>query len=101
MSIRIVGSNERDLSKFAFAIKQLAEGRSNAVGTVTLRADETTTTVKCLCGQDSVVLLSPLSADAAAAFSTTYVSAVSQGEFTLTHDNSSSTDRTFGFACLG
>ena len=45
MSVGIVGRDEKDLSKFAFAIQQLAEGRSNATGTVTLTANAASTTV--------------------------------------------------------
>ena len=101
MSATIVQTNEKDLTKFAFAIQQLAAGRSNAVGVFTLDADATATTVKAPnCGADSVVLLAPQTANAAAAFSTTFAAA-GMGEFTVTHASNSQTDRTFGFVCLG
>jgi hypothetical protein len=48
-----------------------------------------------------VILLSPTTANAAAALATTYVSAVTQGSFTLTHANNAQTDKTFGYVALG
>ena len=38
---------------------------------------------------------------AAATLATTYVSAMANGSFTITHTNNAQTDRIFGFACLG
>lgn len=102
MSVAIVQTSEKDLTKFAFAIQQLAQGRSNAVGTVTLNHDQTTTTVtNQTCGLESIVLLMPKTLNAAGALATTYVSHVGPGTFTLTHANAASTDRTFGYINLG
>lgn len=102
MSVLIVQREEKDLTKFALAVQQLAAGRSNAVGECTLTASDTSTVVTAVnCGPESVVLLSPLTANAAAAVATTYVSAVAAGSFTLTHANNSQTDKTFGFVCIG
>lgn len=102
MTALIVQTQEKDLTKFALAVQQLAAGRSNAVGEVTLTASATSTAVSFInCGADSVVLLSPTTANAAGAVATTYVSAVVAGSFTLTHANNSQTDRTFGFVCIG
>jgi hypothetical protein len=102
MSVAIVQTNEKDLTKFAFALQQLAQGRSNAVGQVTLRAGQTTTTVNNqTCGPESIVLLMPKTACAAAALATTHVSATAPGTFTLTHTNAASSDRTFGYVNVG
>lgn len=102
MSVAIVQTNEKDLTKFSFALQQLAQGRSNAVGTVTLRASQTTTTViNQTCGPESVILLSPKTLNAAGALATTYISAVGPGTFTLTHASAVSTDRTFGYVNVG
>jgi hypothetical protein len=78
--------------------------RSNAVGTVTLVANAATTTVMAgNCGAGSVALLSPLTAHAAAQLGngTIFVSAVTNGSFTLTHANNAQTDRVFGFVAVG
>jgi hypothetical protein len=48
-----------------------------------------------------VVLIVPKTANAAAALSTTFISAVNNGSFTVTHAASSQTDRTFGYECRG
>ena len=104
MSSYVVARDEKDLKKFALAIQQLAEGRSNAVGALTLAASAGSTTVVAQnCGAGSVVLLSPRTAHAAAelAAGTCYVSAVALGSFTVTHASNAQTDRTFGYVCLG
>jgi hypothetical protein len=47
------------------------------------------------------VLLMPKTANAAAALASTYVTATAPGTFTLTHANTASTDRTFGYVNVG
>lgn len=102
MTAYIVHTNETDLTKHAFGQQQLAQGRSNAVGTFTLTANTTTTTVTATnCGAGSVVLFSPKTANAAAAYATTYYSSVSAGSFVITHANNAQTDRTFGYETRG
>lgn len=84
------------------AIRQLQQGRSNALVLATLTANTTTTTVTAPnCASGSAVLLSPTTANAAAALATTYVSTISNGSFVLTHANNAQTDRTFRFVTLG
>jgi hypothetical protein len=102
MSALVLSSGESDARKIAAAINGLAQGRSNAVGSVTLAANAAATTVSAPnCGAGSVVLLTPLTAHAAAALATTYVSSVGNGQFTLAHAASPQADRTFGFVALG
>ena len=84
------------------AVNRMMDGRSNAVGEVTLTASATTTEVTDYrVGRDSVVVLMPTTANAAAAVGTTYVSELTQNAFTLTHANNGQTDRTFGYAITG
>lgn len=78
--------------------------RWNASGQVTLRAGFTTTVVTKLVSQGAVnvskddeIMLSPRTANAAAAVTNVYVSQVVQGGFTLTHANAATADRTFGW----
>ena len=104
MSAPIVQAGEKDLSKYQFAIMQLGQGRSNAVGTVTLRANETTTTVPAInCGAGNVVVLFQATANAAAVVATTYVpvATVTAGQFIVNHPSSGSTDKTFYWVALG
>lgn len=84
------------------AVNRMMDGRSNAVGEVTLTASATTTAVTDYrVGSDSVIALMPTTSNAAAALGTTYVSARTQNGFTLTHANNAQTDRTFGYAIVG
>jgi len=104
MTALVLAPDEKDARKVATAINQLAQGRSNAVGTVTLVANAASTVVTAKnCGAGSVVLLSPLTAHAAAELGngTIYVSAVANGSFTLAHANNAQTDRTFGYVAMG
>ena len=93
---------EKNITRIVQAAREAVEGRHNAFGEVTLTPAATTTVVAHPnCGLDSVVLLSPRSANAAAAIPTTWVSAVDRGGFTLTHANNAQVDRTFDFTCSG
>jgi hypothetical protein len=97
---------EKDPVKQNGIIRQLIEGRSNAVGTVTLAHDgvATTTTVTApTCGPNSIVLLTPLTAHAAAVVTGVYVLAasVTPGQFVITHAATAESDRTFGWFCVG
>lgn len=98
------GIAETDLKKIVLAIQQLAAGRSNAVGSVTLATGATTTTVSTPnCAAGSTPILTPATANAAAELGngTIYVSAVTNGAFTIAHANSATAGRTFLYAILG
>jgi hypothetical protein len=95
------GANERDRD---FAIRQLIDGRNNAVGTVTLTASVTTTVVtRTNANANGYVFLMPLTATAAGALATTYILAanITKTGFTITHANAVSVDRTFAYVMLG
>jgi hypothetical protein len=86
------------------AIRDLFAGRSNAVGTVTLRANEATTVVTALnVGASSRVFLMPTTANGSAEFGngTIRISSVGSGTFTITHANNANADKTFFYVCLG
>jgi hypothetical protein len=104
MTAYVLSPDEQDRRKVNTAINQLAQGRSNAAGTVTLAVNQAGTTVPAQnCGAGSVVLLSALTAHAAAEIGngTIWVSAVAKGSFTLAHANNAQNDRTFGWVALG
>ena len=104
MTAFVPGKSETDLKKIILALQQLAAGRSNATGTVTLAAGAPTTAVSNVnCAAGTVPLLTPASAAAAAEVGngTIYVSAVTNGAFTITHANSAVTGRTFRYALQG
>ena len=90
--------------QLANAINQISEGRSNAFGTVTLTANQATTTLTDeRIGTDSTVSFTPTTANAAAELGagTMYVSAKTGGSLTITHANNAQADRTFDYAIQG
>ena len=107
MTAQVPGINETDLKKIVLAIQQLAAGRSNAVGTVTLATGSATTVVvptqSGMIAPGSTPILTPTTANAAAelASGNMYVSLVGRDTFTITHTNSATTGRTFLFAIHG
>lgn len=97
---------ETDLKKIILAIQQLAAGRSNAVGTVTLTQNAATTVVTTrtgTCAPGSVPILIPTTANAATEFGagTWYISSVGLDTFTITHVNSATASRTFLYVLVG
>ncbi|TGN75968.1 hypothetical protein EOW77_0032390 [Bradyrhizobium yuanmingense] len=104
MTVFVPGITETDLKKIILAIQQLAAGRSNSVGSVTLTTGAATTSVTDRnCAAGTVPVLVPTTANAAAEIgnSTMYISAVANGSFTITHANSATTGRTFLYALHG
>jgi hypothetical protein len=108
----VPATEEKDLRKINLAIQQLAAGRSNAVGVVTLVPSASTTTVSPsnttnagaqTVAPQSAVLLFPKTAHAAAelAAGSCYISAVGKQTFTVTHANNAQTDRTFFYLAIG
>ncbi len=103
----VPGITETDPQKIILSLQQIAAGRSNATGTVTLTASVATTTVNPTqtgsIAAGSTPILTAMTANAAAEIGagTIYVSAVANGSFTLTHANNAQTDRTFRYAILG
>jgi hypothetical protein len=69
-----------------------------SVGSVTLTAGATTTVVSNLAASaQTYPFFVPLTANAAAAIGTTYVSSRGFRTFTITHANNAQVDRTFGY----
>ncbi|MCZ7659194.1 MAG: hypothetical protein M5U07_15680 [Xanthobacteraceae bacterium] len=104
MSIAVPFPREQDPEKLVTAIRQLAEGRSNAVGEFTLVANSTTTTVAAVtCGAGSAVLAFPKTAEAAAELGngTMFIGSIANGSFTVTHASNAQTTRTFRYVAIG
>jgi hypothetical protein len=104
MTCYVPGREEKDLRKYVLSLGELAAGRSNAYGTVTLTVSVATTTVTdANCAATSWVGFTPTTANAAAEIGngTMYLSAVANGSFTITHANAATTGRTFLYAIQG
>lgn len=103
MAIQLL-PEETSIRRIVQAVIELVMGRQNSVGDVTLAAGTTTTVVPFPnCSKDCRVFLFPQTANAAAAEPTTYVlrASIVQRQFTVTHANAVSVDRTFSFLCIG
>ena len=92
------------------AIRELIQGRNNAVGTVantksiTLDTGSATTVVPSpLFNGNGTAILVPRTATAATevANGSIYISDVSPGSFTITHANSATADRTYDYFFAG
>jgi hypothetical protein len=95
-------SVDEGLRQLAAAVRALADGRSNAVGTVTLAVGATSTAVSdARVGAGSTILLTPTSASAVSADTAVWLAAVADGGFTLAHDANAAADRTFRYAIQG
>jgi hypothetical protein len=103
----VPGITETDLKKIVLAIQQLAAGRSNATGTVTLTPSAATTTVTptqtgtIAAGSTPTLTATTANAATEVGNGTLYVSAVTNGSFTITHANSATTGRTFLWSISG
>jgi hypothetical protein len=104
MGGKVPAKGETRIDRIVQSIRELFEGRSNAVGTVTLRANQTTTTVTAPnCGPETRIFLEATTATAATerGGSALRISSVGSGTFTITHANTADTDKTFFWLALG
>lgn len=103
MSFRGVPAFGADLRTISEVVNNLLRGKTNNTGTVTLAASSATATTldNALISADSVILLMPTTANAAAWMNDVYVSARTNGSATLTHSANTATDRTFAYAVIG
>jgi len=87
----------------ADVVRGIMDGKTNNTGTVTLAvAGATTTTINNeRIGYDSIILLTPLTANAASVLSTTYISNRTQGTATITHSANVITDKKYGYIVVG
>lgn len=99
---------ETNLRRIVQAIMALLQGRSNAVGQVTLRAGFATTVVTKAThpavvnmSVDSEVFYESLTANAAAVRWSLYTTNKVQGGFTINHVNNANADKTFAFLIQG
>lgn len=102
----LLGDHRQWLLQQSSIINGLMAGKSNNTGVVTLTASSATTTVTLSegrLGPNTLPILVPLTASAATEAGSLYVSArdPANNTFTLTHVNSATADRKFGFVLVG
>jgi len=95
--------NEKEhRGKIADALNRALLGKLNNTGLVTLTANSTTTTLTdSRIGKDSVILLQPTTANAAAAITNVYFGTPGDQTVTINHANNAQTDRTFKYIVIG
>ena len=104
MSGTYLAPQETNVNKIVRAIRDLFEGRSNAMGSFTCTENAATTTVSHPnVGTESRIIITPTTANGAAELGagTIYISATEQGSFTVTHANGVTEDRTFAYRIVG
>lgn len=102
--MKILDAREQRIPIIVNMINQLAHGRSEVAGSVTLTVNAATTTVtNAVIPAGCFPQLTPASANAATEMGngTIYVSAVAKGSFTITHANAATTGRTFHWYAPG
>lgn len=91
-----------DPRRVATIVNLAMRGKINATAALTLMANAASTTLADeRINAGSAVLLSPITANAAAALGTTFVSARGNGSATISHVNNAQTDRHFTVAIIG
>lgn len=97
-----ISPTEKDPLKQNAIIRQLIEGRSNAVFTATLNANTTTTSVSApTIGPNSVLLWQPTTSAASPQMTVMYVSSLVAGTAILTHGSNAASNQTFNFLAIG
>ena len=101
MTAYVPGIEEKDLKKVILAIQQLAAGRSNATGQVTLTANAAATAVGDInVSSSSAIILVPVTSNAAAAQATNYIVSANKS-FVINHAMNAQTDRSYVYAIQG
>lgn len=94
------------LRNITSALNALLQGKVETNSSLTLTANAATTVITDRkVGKDSVILLMPLTANAATALATTYIQTSDidprNNQFTVNHSNNAQTDRDFRYIVLG
>ena len=93
--------NPRQISQ---VVNNILDGKLNSTGSFTCTASAATTAVVDFrAGKDSIILLMPTTANAAAEVGagTVHVSTRAKQSFTVSHANNTQADRTFGYIIIG
>lgn len=104
MRYRLIPVTEGRFFEIVRCVLDAMQGRSLAVGSVTLTASATSTTVTApWISPYDTIMLTPATANAASALATTYVQEadITKGQFVIRHANNAQTDRTFRWHSAG
>lgn len=99
---RILPTFGADWRSVAEIVNGIMNGKTNNTGVLSLNTTGTLTTViDARVSADSVILLSPRSANAAGELDHTYISSQDKGIFTVGHRNHGHDAVIFGYAVIG
>lgn len=104
MSVNALSIQEKELPKICDIINQLGQGRSNAIGTVTLSstgATSTTVSAQTIGGSSAIFLFPQTSVAQSSAAAFVASTDVTPKQFIVHHSSSTSTARTFYWVALG
>ena len=105
MSGNFPAITETNLTRIVQSIRDLYQGRSNATGTFTLAVSPATSTVVTALnvGPSSIINFMPRTSNAATSMHNIYIEDgnVGSGTFTVTHNASAQSDRTYSFSIQG
>jgi hypothetical protein len=93
------GGDQRAVAEI---VNGIMDGKTNNTGTITLNSGSTSTTLTdARIGAESVIIMTPMTSNAAKEFSTCYVSARTNGSATLTHQNTGHSDLDYTYIVVG
>lgn len=83
-------------------VNNIMDGKTNNTGTITLASSATSTILyDARISAESVIIMTPMTSNAAKEFGTTYISARSNGQATITHQNTGHADLDYTYAIIG
>jgi hypothetical protein len=93
------GGDQRAVAEI---VNGIMDGKTNNTGTLTLRSSNTTTTLTdARIGPQSVIIMTPMSSNAAKEFGTCFISARTNGSATITHQNTGHADLDYTYIIVG
>lgn len=91
-----------DQRAVAEVVNNMMDGKTNNTGTVTLSSSTTTTTLTdARISPDSVIIMTPMTLNAAKEFGTCYISARTKGSATISHQNTGHSDLDYTYVVIG
>lgn len=83
-------------------VNNIMDGKTNNTGTIKLTSGATSTILyDARISAESVIIMTPMSSNAAKEFGSAYISARSNGQATITHQNTGHADLNYTYAIVG
>tara|TARA_S200002703_G_C3700544_1_gene215138 strand:- start:382 stop:711 length:330 start_codon:yes stop_codon:yes gene_type:complete len=97
-----IPDTEQHLRLVSTSLNNTINGKLNSTGSITLRANQTTTTLTdARIGGNSVIVFMPTSANGRTGLNGLHVSARASGSATLTHASSGNSDQNLSYCVIG